>query len=234
MAPAKGNRNPVFGHLLVRRVAVALHDAAIGGEQRLKMLAASGRYRQRMEDRFSQKGSHRGRCTRNSPSWFARARDRAPAPASIDGELGEVRRFSLSRLVKGHQLRGRIANLESICRRTRFFYARRSAFATVGSFDDQLKTGADFEWMARFFRKHRLRACFIDHTLIPFHIGRTTNQGLKSRIAINREAEVSCKRHGILTHQSLLWSKYALKALQYVVRPPDFPLPLSDHWKPRP
>jgi hypothetical protein len=112
------------------------------------------------------------------------------------------------------------------------FYASRSAFATIGLFDEQLSTGADFEWMVRFFHKHRLRARFIGDTLIAFRTGGITNHGLRSRIAINREAEISCKRHGILTHRSLLWAKYLVKVLQYVIRPPDFPLPRSQYWAP--
>ena len=43
MRPAEGKRNPLFWQLLVRRVAVALHDAAIGGEQRVQMHPAPPR-----------------------------------------------------------------------------------------------------------------------------------------------------------------------------------------------
>src|SRR5665213_769917 len=43
MGPAEGDRNAVLRQILVRRIAVALHDATIGREQRLQMLAASAR-----------------------------------------------------------------------------------------------------------------------------------------------------------------------------------------------
>src|SRR6516164_6700951 len=43
MAPAEGDGNPVCRQLLVRSIAVALHDAAIVCEQLLEMLAASAR-----------------------------------------------------------------------------------------------------------------------------------------------------------------------------------------------
>ncbi len=114
------------------------------------------------------------------------------------------------------------------------FYVRRSAFASVGLFDDRLKMGADFEWMVRFFCKHGLSARFIETTLVAFRMGGISTRGLNSLIAINRDVELSCRRHGIATHQSLIWSKYALKSLQYVYRPPDFPLAPSEIWQPAP
>src|SRR6516165_10858876 len=43
VAPAKGDSDPVRRQLLVRRIAVALHDAAIICQQLLKILAASAR-----------------------------------------------------------------------------------------------------------------------------------------------------------------------------------------------
>jgi hypothetical protein len=112
------------------------------------------------------------------------------------------------------------------------FYVRRSVFARIGVFDDRLKTGADFEWMVRFFHKYQLSVHFIAGTLVAFRMGGQSSSGLKSLVVINREAETSCKRHGIATHKSLMWTKYTLKSLQYILRPPDFPLSQSERWTP--
>jgi glycosyltransferase involved in cell wall biosynthesis len=112
------------------------------------------------------------------------------------------------------------------------FYVRRTVFAALGLFDDRLKTGADFEWMLRFFYKHHLTAHFIGGTLVAFRMGGLSNSGLKSLVVINREAETSCKRHGIATHKGLMWTKYTLKSLQYILRPPDFPLSQWERWTP--
>jgi glycosyltransferase involved in cell wall biosynthesis len=112
------------------------------------------------------------------------------------------------------------------------FYVRRSTFDSVGPFDEWFKTGADFEWMVRFFHVHRLSASFIRSTLVAFRMGGASTRSLQSTTNINREAEMSCRRHGIATHQLLIWTKYGAKSLQYVLRPPDFPLPASESWLP--
>lgn len=105
------------------------------------------------------------------------------------------------------------------------FYARRAAFDTVGGFDPAIRIGADFDWMVRFFAVHGLRARPIAPTLVTLREGGLSNQGFASRKAISREALATLSRHHLLSLAPLVWAKYPVKALQFVVPPHGWPAP---------
>lgn len=110
------------------------------------------------------------------------------------------------------------------------FYASRTAFNQVGAFDPSLRIGADFDWMTRFFHRDGLIAATDPATLVALREGGISTQGLRSMRIINREASVVARRHGVRTHEALMWAKYAAKAIQLIRRPPDFPLPADVAW----
>jgi len=107
------------------------------------------------------------------------------------------------------------------------FYATRATFDRVGGFDPALRIGADFEWMLRFHIVHGLRARPIAETLVSLREGGLSNSGFASRRRINAEALASLRRHGIASAAPLVWAKYAVKALQFVARPADWPAPAA-------
>ncbi len=110
------------------------------------------------------------------------------------------------------------------------FYARRAVFDRIGGFDPALAIGADFEWMLRFFHDAELRAVPIAPTLVTLRDGGVSNSGLASRRTINAEALASLRRHGIASAAPVIWSKYLVKALQYVVPPVEWPAPAAVRW----
>lgn len=105
------------------------------------------------------------------------------------------------------------------------FYTKRAAFGRVGPFDPSIRSGADFDWMLRAFTRERLRVTPIPETLVTMRDGGVSNNGFGSRTAINREALASLRRHGIASAAPVIWSKYAVKALQYVVPAHGWPAP---------
>lgn len=105
------------------------------------------------------------------------------------------------------------------------FYARRAAAATVGKFDPTIRIGADFDWMVRFFAIHRLRAVTVPTTIVNVREGGLSNSGFGSRVRINAEALATLRRHGLLALAPLVWAKYIVKALQYVLPARDWPPP---------
>lgn len=112
------------------------------------------------------------------------------------------------------------------------FYTRRTAFDRVGTFDPSIRIGADFDWMLRFFTRERLRVAAIPETLVTLRDGGVSNDGFGSRKAINREALASLRRHGIASAAPVVWSKYAVKALQYVVPATAWPAPADVRFEP--
>lgn len=112
------------------------------------------------------------------------------------------------------------------------FYATREAFDAVGEFDPSIRTGADFEWMVRFFHVHGLPMRAIPETLVGFRLGGTSSSGLKSLMAINREAISSCRRWGLRTSWAAMGAKYLFKVSQFAGRPADFPAAPPLGWAP--
>lgn len=112
------------------------------------------------------------------------------------------------------------------------FYVRRAVFDRIGGFDPALAIGADFEWMLRFYHDAGLHAAAMAPTLVTLRDGGVSNSGLASRRTINSEALASLRRHGIASTAPVIWSKYLIKALQYVVPPKQWPAPAAVRWPP--
>lgn len=112
------------------------------------------------------------------------------------------------------------------------FYASRAAFVTVGKFDPTIRIGADFEWMVRFFKGDILRARQIPETIVTVRDGGLSNSGFASRRAINAEAVVSLRRNGIVTAAPVVWSKYAVKSIQFGIKAYEWPAPDAVRWPP--
>lgn len=110
------------------------------------------------------------------------------------------------------------------------FYAKRAAFAKVGGFDPAIRISADFEWMVRFFLVNRLIAKPIPETIVSLRDGGLSSRGIASNRAINAEAVASLRRHGIATAQPVVWSKYAIKAIQMGLKAYQWPAPTGVHW----
>ena len=112
------------------------------------------------------------------------------------------------------------------------FYARRAAFDVVGGFDPAIRIGADFDWMVRFFARHRLTARAIPETLVTLREGGLSNQGFASRRTISSEALATLRRHGLTSAAPLVWAKYPVKALQYVIPAVGWPAPAGVRFVP--
>ena len=112
------------------------------------------------------------------------------------------------------------------------FYTRAAAFERVGAFDPAIRSGADFDWMLRFFHTAGLTAAPIPETLVTMRDGGVSNDGFGSRRRINSEALESLRRAGIASSAPLVWSKYLAKAAQLVVPARGWPAPLPVRWTP--
>jgi glycosyltransferase involved in cell wall biosynthesis len=112
------------------------------------------------------------------------------------------------------------------------FYVRREAAGRVGAFDHRVRTGADFEWMVRFFHVHKLKLRPIPQTIVGFRLGGNSSNGFESLRNINREALASRRRWGLASNTVAVWSKYVVKSRQLFERPGDFPLSAPIGWSP--
>ena len=174
-------------------------------------------------------------CRTDALALVARAAAARPAAAAVAGAVAIVRADAPSKLIRAYPPTPfapwmlRFAHMPP----HPGFYARRDAFARIGAFDPAIRIGADFDWMLRFFAVHRLIAAPLPETLVTLRDGGLSNSGFASRREINAQALASLRRHGLAALPTLVWAKYAAKALQFVVPPVDWPAPDAVRWPPR-
>jgi glycosyltransferase involved in cell wall biosynthesis len=175
-------------------------------------------------------------CRTDALRIVARAANATPAADAISGGVAIVAADDVTRLTRAYPAAPfapwmlRLAHMPP----HPGFYARRRAFDTVGSFDPAIHIGADFDWMVRFFAIAGLKAQLIPETLVTLREGGLSNQGLASRTGISREALATLKRHNLLSLTPLVWAKYPVKALQYVVPAKGWPGPAGVAFRPSP
>jgi glycosyltransferase involved in cell wall biosynthesis len=110
------------------------------------------------------------------------------------------------------------------------FYVRRTALDTVGPFEAEMKIGADFDWMVRFFWKHQLRLARIAPTIVTMRDGGVSNGGWKARRRMNSEILAALRNHGVASMPVLVWSKYLAKIAQVGLRARSWPAPEQVRW----
>lgn len=175
-------------------------------------------------------------CRTDAMSLVARAAAAAPAADAVSGGVAIVAADDVTRLTRAYPAAPfapwmlRLAHMPP----HPGFYARRRAYERVGGFDPAIRIGADFDWMVRFFAVNGLKAAMIPETLVTLREGGLSNQGLASRTAISREALATLKRHHLLSLTPLVWAKYPVKALQYVVPAKGWPAPAAVAFRPAP
>ena len=175
-------------------------------------------------------------CRTDALALVAAAADAAPEAAAVSGGVAIVRGDDVTRVTRAYPATPfgpwmlRLAHMPP----HPGFYVRRAALDRVGRFDPAIRIGADFDWMVRFFVGTGLTARPIPETLVTLRDGGLSNQGLASRRQINREALATLRRHRLLALTPLVWAKYPVKALQYVVPARGWPAPAAVRWPDRP
>jgi glycosyltransferase involved in cell wall biosynthesis len=99
------------------------------------------------------------------------------------------------------------------------FFAKRSAYDRLGNFDTQYRITADFDLMLRFLYIHKLSFVYLPQVMVTMRTGGLTNQGLKSKMRLNREILHSMRKNGLKASTLRVYSKYLTKIFQLLRRP---------------
>jgi len=73
------------------------------------------------------------------------------------------------------------------------FFVRRQVYEKYGVFDTAFKISADYELMLRMLYKHKIKAAYINKTLVKMRIGGNSGGGIKNRIKANNEDKLARK-----------------------------------------
>lgn len=99
------------------------------------------------------------------------------------------------------------------------FFVRREVYGRLGNFDTQYRITSDFDLMLRFLYKARISWTYLPKVMVTMRTGGITNQGIQSKIRLNREIMHSMRKNGLPTSLWRVYSKYFTKIFQLLRRP---------------
>ena len=99
------------------------------------------------------------------------------------------------------------------------FFVRRKHYEQLGNFDTQYRMTADFDLMLRFLYIAKISYTYLPKVMVTMRTGGITNQGIKSKIKLNREIMHSMRKNGLPASVFRVYSKYFTKIFQLFRRP---------------
>lgn len=91
------------------------------------------------------------------------------------------------------------------------FYIRREVFDRYGLYDPSYKISGDFELVARFCYKYRIRTRYLHIDFVTMRTGGVSTRSWQMRWLGARESAVACRRLGIKSGMGRIVVKYAIK-----------------------
>lgn len=99
------------------------------------------------------------------------------------------------------------------------FFARKELYAECGNFDTSYRITADYDLMLRMMYKKKASFTYLPKVMVTMRMGGVSNQGLKSKIKLNKEIMRSMRTNGLPSGTWRVYSKYITKVFQLFKRP---------------
>ena len=99
------------------------------------------------------------------------------------------------------------------------FFVRRELYERYGLFHTDYRIAADYELMARFLARHKVRYAYLPEVIVKMRAGGVSTRSLRSTWILNREILRACAENGIPTNILKVYSKYFRKVMQIFKRP---------------
>lgn len=77
------------------------------------------------------------------------------------------------------------------------FYIRRKLIDNFGLYESHYYTAADYEFMARYLFRHKVKSCYLDLMVVKMRTGGLSNGNLKGRLRANRRDYLAMKKNRI-------------------------------------
>jgi glycosyltransferase involved in cell wall biosynthesis len=94
----------------------------------------------------------------------------------------------------------------------------KAAYQRVGGYRTDYKIAADFEFIVRAFREHRLSYIYLRDVFVKMQVGGVSTGSEGVRGTINREMLRACLDNGVPSNRLMMNSRYLLKVLELVRR----------------
>ena len=89
---------------------------------------------------------------------------------------------------------------------------------SMGLFNLEIKSAADYEIMLRFLYKNKISTAYIDEVITIMRDGGNSNQSLRHRLKANKEDFRSWKINGIKPNLFFRFLKPMRKVKQYIIK----------------
>lgn len=96
------------------------------------------------------------------------------------------------------------------------FFVRRRIYDSVGVFNTDLRSAADYEMMLRILVRHNARAGYIPRVLVKMRAGGMSNVTLKNRLRANREDRMAWALNNLKPFFFTIWLKPIRKIFQFI------------------
>jgi glycosyltransferase involved in cell wall biosynthesis len=100
------------------------------------------------------------------------------------------------------------------------FFARKSIYGRYGTFDLSYKLAADFELMARFLERHKIRVKYIPMVSVKMRVGGATNKSLTNIVKQNLEIFRAFKKNNLkIFYPIFITNKLINRVHQFYLKP---------------
>lgn len=99
------------------------------------------------------------------------------------------------------------------------FFARRKLYAQFGNFDTSYRITADYDLMLRMMYIGKAKFTYLPKVMVTMRMGGVSNQGIRSKIKLNKEIMRSMRTNGLPSGPLRVYSKYFTKIFQLFRRP---------------
>ena len=95
-------------------------------------------------------------------------------------------------------------------------FIKKTIYNEYGKYNTNFKIAGDFEFIARIFSRRRLNSFYLKKILVNMRSGGvSTSFNLRSKILLNKEILLACKKNGIKTNFIKILFRYFFKISEY-------------------
>jgi hypothetical protein len=96
------------------------------------------------------------------------------------------------------------------------FFVRKDQYESLGSYNTELRSAADYELMLRFMHKHEVKTGYLNRVITKMRVGGQSNVTLKNRIRANKEDRRAWELNGLKPGALTMIRKPLSKLKQFI------------------
>lgn len=98
------------------------------------------------------------------------------------------------------------------------FFVKKALYDSLGTYNLQLRTSADYELMLRFIHKNKIKVAYLPKVITRMRLGGVSNVSVKNRLKANKEDRLAWEINGLKPGPLTLIRKPLSKITQFIKR----------------